>query len=218
MVNRRKRFPFEISGLADQDGLTGMEAVYEGEWEEEEEEEEERVPVSRYHPNAFPCQRRKERQPRREQSCRCRKNEWNMDLSDQETQYFLNMYPEKMSRVQKKVEEECDKMDYEGSMMYDEFPDRVLLKRISRNIYEVLLEDRIVSEREFVDSEEKGVIDDEEELRETGLFSPNIGRISKLNAQISNKPREYSHNKDSWLKEAIDVLLMEEIQRRRRNR
>ena len=217
MVNRRKRFPFEISGWADQDGLTGMEAVYEGEWEEEEEEEE-RVPVSRYHPNAFPCQRRKERNPRREQSCRCRKNEWNMDLPDQETQYFLNMYPEKMSRVQKKVEEECDKMDYEGSMMYDEFPDRVLLKRISRNIYEVLLEDRIVSEGEFMDSEEKGVRDDEEELRETGLFSPNVGRITKLNAQTSNKPREYSHNKDSWLKEAIDVLLMEEIQRRRRNR
>ena len=34
------------------------------------------------------------------------------------------------------VEEECDKMEYEGSIMYDEYPDKVLLYRTAAEIYD----------------------------------------------------------------------------------
>ena len=34
------------------------------------------------------------------------------------------MYPLEIRKVQELVEEECDKMEYEGSLMFDEYPDR----------------------------------------------------------------------------------------------
>ena len=43
-------------------------------------------------------------------------------------------------RVQALVSRECDKMEYEGSMMFDEYPDRFMLRLICRNIYRELQE------------------------------------------------------------------------------
>ena len=51
-------------------------------------------------------------------------------------------------KLQQYIDEVCDKMDYNGSVMYDEFPDKVTLRRISNNIYEMLLNDGVISEEE----------------------------------------------------------------------
>lgn len=40
------------------------------------------------------------------------------------------LYPAEVRRVQELVDEECDKMEYEGSLMFDEYPDRLMLRRI----------------------------------------------------------------------------------------
>ncbi len=50
------------------------------------------------------------------------------------------MYPRDAKRVQALVSRECDKMEYEGSMMFDEYPDRFMLRLICRNIYRELQE------------------------------------------------------------------------------
>ena len=34
------------------------------------------------------------------------------------------------------MEEECDRMEYDGSMMYDEYPDRLQLRLMCRRIYD----------------------------------------------------------------------------------
>lgn len=283
MIEHRKRFPFEISGLADQRGLTGMEAVYENSrMGKDGEEAGDDWMVPQYHPNVPPCFKRRggeaqnsefeggkisggqlyrsQEEPGggslRKRPCRCQENGLGVVMPDQETQYFMNMYPEKMSRVQRKVEEECDKMDYAGSIMYDEFPDRVLLKRISRNIYEILLEDDLLAEGEVIDGEAWDVEEESEApLTETGLFSPNPsgrppmgmgmgpgqpggpGRPPMGPGQPGGPwgppmgpggpgrppwrpgcPSGRCSGKDSWLQEAVDILLFEEMQRRRRNR
>ena len=43
-------------------------------------------------------------------------------------------YPETARRIQEKVEEECDLLDYEGSRMYDEYPDRYMLYHLGKKI------------------------------------------------------------------------------------
>ena len=48
------------------------------------------------------------------------------------------MYPKDARRIQKLVSGECDKMEYEGSMMFDEYPDRFMLRLLCRNIYREL--------------------------------------------------------------------------------
>mgnify|MGYP000618180816 CR=1 FL=1 len=43
-------------------------------------------------------------------------------------------YSRTASDLQRLVEAECDRMDYRGSMMYDEFPDRLMMEHTCRNI------------------------------------------------------------------------------------
>lgn len=47
------------------------------------------------------------------------------------------MYPKEVRAIQEMVEDECDKMEYEGSLMFDEYPDRVMVNRIVKRIYDV---------------------------------------------------------------------------------
>ena len=43
-------------------------------------------------------------------------------------------YPEAAGRIQEKVEEECQLLDYEGSRLYDEYPDKFMLHQLCRQI------------------------------------------------------------------------------------
>ena len=54
--------------------------------------------------------------------------------TERDLQYLQQMYPADAKRMQKKVEEELDKLEYEGSMMYDEYPDRVSMLLICDRI------------------------------------------------------------------------------------
>ena len=61
-------------------------------------------------------------------------------LSDQsrinEMEYFQSIYPQNLKILQRYVEEECDRMEFDGSMMYDEYPDRLGLRLMCRRIYD----------------------------------------------------------------------------------
>ena len=46
------------------------------------------------------------------------------------------LYPKEARKIQQIVEEECDKMEYDGSLMFDEYPDRVMLKKLCDEIYD----------------------------------------------------------------------------------
>ena len=37
------------------------------------------------------------------------------------------LYPRDVSRIMDVIEDECDKMEYEGSLMFDEYPDRLTI-------------------------------------------------------------------------------------------
>ena len=55
---------------------------------------------------------------------------------EQEEEFFLmkSYYPDTARKIQEKVEEECDLQDYEGSRLYDEYPDRFMLYHLGRKI------------------------------------------------------------------------------------
>jgi hypothetical protein len=46
------------------------------------------------------------------------------------------LYPKTARIIQKEIEDECDKMEYDGSMMFDEYPDREYLEKITDRIYD----------------------------------------------------------------------------------
>lgn len=51
-----------------------------------------------------------------------------------ELEYFKSLYPMAVKKRQVLVDEACDQMEYHGSPMYDEYPDRVSIYRIRDGI------------------------------------------------------------------------------------
>ena len=54
---------------------------------------------------------------------------------------FRELYPALARQIQPLVEEECDRMEYDGSMMYDEYPDQLQLRMMCRRIYDRMAEE-----------------------------------------------------------------------------
>ena len=54
---------------------------------------------------------------------------------ERDRERLKEMYPKEAKRIQRVVEEECDKMEYEGSLMFDEYPDRVMVQKLCDDIY-----------------------------------------------------------------------------------
>ena len=54
---------------------------------------------------------------------------------ERDRERLKEMYPKEAKRIQRVVEEECDKMEYDGSLMFDEYPDRVMVQKLCDDIY-----------------------------------------------------------------------------------
>ena len=55
-------------------------------------------------------------------------------IQEQEFALMKSYYPEAAGRIQEKVEGECQLLDYEGSRLYDEYPDKFMLHQLCRQI------------------------------------------------------------------------------------
>lgn len=112
---------------------------------------------------------------------------WQEMESERDMQKLKEMYPDAAKEILPYVEEECDKMEYDGSVMFDEYPDRVMMGRIRNNIY-----DRVKDRYEL----------------------PEEGDKDEVLAMNRETRRRYPPRKN-WLGDMIDVLLFQEMHRRR---
>ncbi len=62
----------------------------------------------------------------------------NCEDLDRDMNYFKQIYPNTAKQIQREIDKECDQLEYDGSLMFDEFPDRVSLDRISERVYDRL--------------------------------------------------------------------------------
>ncbi|MBD5090006.1 MAG: hypothetical protein HDT30_14565 [Clostridiales bacterium] len=60
----------------------------------------------------------------------------NIEDANQDNDYARHLYSSAVKRIQEEVDEECDKLEYNGSCMYHKYPDKVHLQMISSKIYE----------------------------------------------------------------------------------
>ena len=62
---------------------------------------------------------------------------WDQEqMQEREARLMKSFYPRTAAQVQSLVERECDRMEYDGSMMYDEYPDKFMMEHICRKIEE----------------------------------------------------------------------------------
>lgn len=74
-------------------------------------------------------------------------------VQEEEFALMKSYYPETARRIQDKVEEECQLLDYEGSRLYDEYPDKYMLYHVALRIRQEVEPDMAVQEmpRGFLD-------------------------------------------------------------------
>ena len=84
------------------------------------------------------------------------------DTATRDLEYLQQMYPAEAKKYQKVIAGILDKLDYEGSMIYDEYPDRWQLYKLSMEIT-----DRVRRE-ENANSEEETEPMSEEKLKWLG--------------------------------------------------
>jgi hypothetical protein len=51
-------------------------------------------------------------------------------------EYMKSLYPSIAKKILPYVEEECDRMEYHNSMIFDEFPDKLQLRLMCKRVYE----------------------------------------------------------------------------------
>lgn len=87
---------------------------------------------------------------------------------ERDMERMKELYPQEAKRIQKLVEEECDKLEYEGSMMFDEYPDRVMLKVICDRIYQLASgpQEQPEPEKSGLAAEQAGELPTEHDLEE----------------------------------------------------
>ncbi len=72
----------------------------------------------------------------------------------QDLEYFQQMYPMEVRRFQRRVADILDKMDFEGSMIYDEYPDKYGVERLLESIYNIIKREEEGEESDISNSPE----------------------------------------------------------------
>lgn len=111
-------------------------------------------------------------------------------LSFEDARKLQSFYPRVAQEIQRHVEEECDKMEYEGSMMFDEYPDRLMIRRIADNIGEKMKDFSV----------------------EEALKNPVSMEEEELSMQSEGRRRPFGND---GLGDFIQVMLLDEMHRRR---
>ena len=123
----------------------------------------------------------------------------NMYLTEMEYEKDMErmkeLYPREVRQLQEMVERRCDEMEYDGSRMYDENPDRYMLEQEARRLYERF-------------------------IRENPQYNAMMPRSEEMQQPDDMQMQQYRRDRDdTWLRSLIGILFHDEIYRRRcRNR
>lgn len=123
------------------------------------------------------------------------------DKFDDDIDYMKSMYPRAARKALRYIEAECDKLEYMGSCMFDEYPDYTNINRIVIRIYEKV-------------KDMEGNKEDNKD-REVEIKQHCDDRFCPYNRCIDC----FEDGRPNWLYQMIQTLLFQEmINRRRRYR
>ena len=77
-------------------------------------------------------------------------------MEQRDIEYIKSMFPMMAKRILPYVEEEVDRMAYEGSFLYDEYPDRLQMQLMSRRIYDKVKNQEGINEEMEIEAEQWG--------------------------------------------------------------
>ena len=60
---------------------------------------------------------------------------------EKDLQVMKSFYSRRAARIQEKADRECDRMEYDASMMFDEYPDKFMMEHLCRKIEQEVLKE-----------------------------------------------------------------------------
>lgn len=125
----------------------------------------------------------------------------NEDRMLKDMEYLQQMYPMAAKKYQKKVSEILDRIDYIGSMIYDEYPDQMSLYNLAHSITETIRKEE--QNKNFSENFEKTI-----------KYSNSDD--DKQSTEISNDSQfSDSEEKWEWVLCIVQIILYYEIFKRR---
>lgn len=138
------------------------------------------------------------------------------EAADRDASYMKQIYPAAVKKIQTYVEDECDKLEYDGSCMFDDCPDRVHLSVVTNVIYEK------VKDLDFSNNQltAESLQNNQRPCHGGNCGKPRPPRHPRPcgPGQHCPPPRpDYHHDgRPDWMKDLIEVLLFNEMNNRRR--
>ncbi len=74
---------------------------------------------------------------------------------EKDIERMKDLYPKEAKRILEYVEDECDKMEYEGSLMFDEYPDRLMVEMVVNRIYDNMQSEDSVAAEEYTNRKDR---------------------------------------------------------------
>lgn len=155
----------------------------------------------------------------------------NADDIDRDMEYMKEMYPKAVRAIQREVDEECDKLEYDGSCMFDEHPSCEHLGTIVDVIYDRILESNpdgfFMQAEQVIPPRQPGQLPPWGPPPFRPLVGPPMGPGPGRPGQPSRPPQPSRPSRPprpdfrpdgspDWLRHLISVLLYNEMMQRRR--
>ncbi len=136
----------------------------------------------------------------------------------EDMEYLQQMYPAYSRRYQGIIKSVVDKMDYDGSFIYDQYPDKLTLQRMVSSVMSV------IKANEEKENAKNGIQPMEDAIQidmETGMPCSDTGNgVMIQNMDISDALTEQApwSEKEPWIRELVTVLMCYEILMRRKHK
>lgn len=121
----------------------------------------------------------------------------------EDMEYLQQMYPTYAKRYQSVISSVVDKMDYDSSFIYDQYPDKLSIQRMVESVMIVIKSDENVG---------AGSTDAAENFE--NAENPENGKVT---SDTLTERAPWSE-KESWIRELVTVLMYYEILARRKRR
>lgn len=109
-------------------------------------------------------------------------------------EYMKSLYPSVAKKVLPYIEDECDRMEYDCSMMYDDYPDKLQLRMMCNRIYQKVCR------------EEKSLSEERDEYM----------NMYGVQEQAMHHREHHHHDRgNGWLNDLIEVMVYQELYKRR---
>ena len=126
---------------------------------------------------------------------------------DMEYDYFKSMCPDKVRKLIGYVEDKCDELDYDGSIIYDELPERARINYIV---------DELMDKVKWLDVGPEDMVLPQSVVKEDS--KEEAGDSSKTEEKVTASYIPHYNRGGDGLRNLVRIILLNEIVRRRRRR